>query len=144
MTRLPGNRSTWLALTLVMLATVGCGGLGPQRYAIHGTVLLDGQPVKNATIVFTPVGPGLSAAASIVDGKFALSTLDGPTAGNFDVRINPHELELEDIEAAPEMLAKANRKPSIPKIYQQNGKLTAAILDQPEQVLQFNLSSKGN
>ena len=144
MTRIPSNRPAWLALTLVMMATVGCGDLGPQRYAIHGTVLLDGQPVKKATIVFTPVGPGLSAAANIVDGTFALSRMEGPTAGNFDVRINPHDLEVEGIEATPEMLAKASRKPSIPKIYQQNGKLTAAILDQPEQGLQFNLSSKGN
>jgi hypothetical protein len=106
---------------------------------VSGSVTLDGHPVQNATIIFTPQGPGLAAAALIDDGKFVLSEMDGPTPGEHRVRINPNEAELE--LASPVELAQAARRPKIPKAYQTDGQLKAKVTGQAQQPLSFELTS---
>lgn len=124
---------------------VGCGPDGPQRVPVSGTVMLDGKPVGDATIIFTPSSEGgLAAAATIENGTFVLTGLDGPTAGEHGVRINPNEAEMEAVdpaELAPEQL-RAERRPRIPRVYQQAGELSASVTGEPQQVLEFELSSK--
>lgn len=123
----------WLAF-----AMVGCSESDMQRYPVEGQVTLDGRPVKDATIVFTPQGTGLAAAAKIEDGKFSLSAVEGPTKGTFSVRVNPLQAEMEEVDPAD--LVAANRRPSIPKIYQQDGRLTADINGETHEPLVFELS----
>jgi hypothetical protein len=129
----------WLMLSGLGWAVIGCGPSGPQRVAVSGSVTLDGRPVNNATIIFTPQGPGLAAAAMIDDGKFVLSDLDGPTSGEHRIRINPNEADME--QASPAELALTARRPKIPKVYQADGQLQAVVTGESQQHLSFELTS---
>lgn len=134
----PVGLMSWLASSLLTLL-VGCGPTGPQRIPVSGVVTLDGKPLSDATIIFTPKGSGAASAASIVDGRFSLTEMDGPTVGQHGIRINPHEAELE--EAVPSELTRSNRRPRIPRRYQQEGALSVDVNDE-KQLLKFELSSK--
>lgn len=131
-----------ILLAASSITNIGCAPTGPERVAIRGTVTLDGQPVENAAIVFTPTGEGVAAIATISAGQFSLDSTSGPTIGTFDVRINPHDAELDAVEADPSILAGANRRPRIPKAYQRNGTLSATVTSEADQEFDFALSSK--
>lgn len=84
---------SWLCL-LIALAAVGCGG--PGATAAGGTVTYQGQPVVDATVLFTPDGGGEGAAMATgktdAQGKFTLTTKspnDGAIPGNYKVSISP-------------------------------------------------------
>ncbi|MBN2291631.1 MAG: hypothetical protein JXM70_04350 [Pirellulales bacterium] len=61
-----------IATTLVFV--VGCGGEGPTRYDLSGTVTFAGQPIPAGTIVFQPDtakgNSGPQGVAAIRDGKY--------------------------------------------------------------------------
>jgi len=141
---LPASRLPQVVMGGVLLgclgwAAAGCAPRGPQRVAVSGSVTLDGLPVHNATIIFTPQGPGLAAAAMIENGKYGLSDLDGPTPGEHQVRINPNDVELE--LASPSEPPQAARRPKIPRVYQTDGLLKATVTGQSRQPLSFELTS---
>ncbi len=58
-----------LALGLAFLAG-GCGA--PPRAKVHGTVTLDGKPIKDGSIEFFPIdGKGQTAGVAIRDGAYS-------------------------------------------------------------------------
>jgi hypothetical protein len=71
----------------VLTALPGCGGNG--RIPVEGNVTLDGQPLEQGSIEFSPLPDTLGPAAGgeIADGKFAIPSSGGPLAGKFTVRI---------------------------------------------------------
>lgn len=140
------NRADWRAWTrcalgalLVCVMISGCSESETSRFPIRGTVTLDGKPVTNATIIFTPKAEGLASAAVIEDGQFSILAQHGPTAGEFRVRINPVEPEVEESAASP---ARASRLHKIPIGYQREGKLSVTVHGQPDQSLDIKLSSR--
>ncbi len=127
---------------LVLISVVsGCGDAGPERFPVKGTVLLDGKPLDRATIIMIPKGPGFSVAAEIRAGAFELPVEFGPTAGEFHVRINPNEMQVEEV-ADSSQLPQATSRPRIPKFYQREGALDAKINGEPNQELVFQLTSR--
>jgi hypothetical protein len=57
-------------LCTVVVAVLGCSK-GPPVGIVRGTVTLDGQPLKEGAITFTPLdGQSSTAGARIADGKF--------------------------------------------------------------------------
>lgn len=80
------KKTPWWALLSVLvlvLGTVGCGGGGEHGVAkAGGTVTLDGNPVPDLVVSFTPQStgsgnPGKSATGRTdAQGKFTLSTYD--------------------------------------------------------------------
>lgn len=89
---------------LVILWATGCGtGLSP----VQGVVLLDGNPLPNASIQFIPQGAGKDATgATDAEGKFTMSTnepRDGVMAGTYKVVIRP-----QPVAAAPRQYASAD------------------------------------
>jgi hypothetical protein len=70
-----------------LLALLGCGQGG--RVSVEGTVTLDGKPLKEGTVQFTPLAGtnGPTAGANIVDGKFVVPPQGGPFVGKFQVQI---------------------------------------------------------
>ena len=76
---------------LVVAGLVVCVGLllgcdrGPRLVPVTGTVLIDGEPVENASVMFTPQEGGRPASGfTDASGNFSLSTYqpgDGATAG---------------------------------------------------------------
>lgn len=75
-------------LSAFALVVAGCGGDGLTRGTVSGKVTLDGQPVANGTIVFTPTGgtKGPMAMAEIANGQYAI-TNNPPVAGKHSVKI---------------------------------------------------------
>ncbi len=127
---------------LGLLMWSGCSESGPARYAITGEVTLDGIPVEDASIVLTPARGGISSMAKISEGKFSIPLEFGPTQGEFNVRINPAEAELDEFSTSPQVHKRTNVKRPIPKAYQVNGSLTAVVSGHEDQVLKFALSSR--
>jgi hypothetical protein len=72
-----------LVMALV-IATIG-GGCGPRdgRIAVSGTVSLDGQPLTNGFISFSPTGPKGSPTGTPV------------TAGRYAARVSPGEMSVQ-------------------------------------------------
>lgn len=82
------NRRVAFALFACWLVMVGgCGYRRPQRIPTTGTLLLDGSPVANASLVFLPAEGGRPAMAhSDENGQFTISTYggnDGLPAGRY-------------------------------------------------------------
>jgi hypothetical protein len=137
----------WLipGLCLIVVALTGCGGGdGPERYAASGHVTLDGQPLNDASIVFQPRDEGgVLASALIENGRFQWSGSDGPTAGEFDVRINPEAVEeMEALEIVQQKKMQAIEKTHIPRRYQQTGALRATVTPGGPNEFEFPLSSR--
>lgn len=72
------------ALGLALLASAGCGGtynLGQ----VDGTITLDGKPLAEAGVAFTPLNAGAESPASSgltdSDGKYSLSLVIDQTPG---------------------------------------------------------------
>lgn len=73
------------------LALVGCLGCGnPEAgQAVHGTVTVDGAPLEQGTILFTPLdAKGDAASGEIRDGKFSIAASAGPHSGTHQVEIH--------------------------------------------------------
>ena len=92
------SRLPLFLLLLLLLATVGCGGGGEHGVAkTGGTVTLDGKPVPELVVTFTPQAPasggnpGKSATGRTdAEGKFTLSTYqmgDGAIVGTHQVAV---------------------------------------------------------
>lgn len=88
------SRRRCLALLTLALFGLGCGrsDLPPMADA-YGTLTLDGQPLPDAIISFTPKSGGRpSQAISDAQGEFQMGTFevgDGALVGEHSVAINP-------------------------------------------------------
>jgi len=78
------------AAALVLAAGCSCSGRPPLG-SVSGTVTLDGQPLANALVMFTPEGPGrTSLGTTDAEGKYTLAYLRdivGANPGRHYVRI---------------------------------------------------------
>ena len=63
-----------LAILAALLAAVGCGG--PYSAQVHGTVMLDNQPLTSGTVTFHPAGGKGATPYSQIDaaGRYELQT----------------------------------------------------------------------
>lgn len=122
--RLPTSRPFALAVTLALLA-LGCMVLTgcskterPPLGTVEGLVTLDGAPLSNAAVLFTPEGPGrTSIGFTDPDGRYRLfyiRDIEGADVGNHAVRIttvSPGE----------------KRKEQLPKRYHAATELSAVV-----------------
>lgn len=109
--RAPGRRRDrcdcrvgWLvAAGICGLVVAGCGKPGPQVQYVEGMVLLDGEPVADATVVFVPqAADGLTATGrSKADGRFTLTSVrggkpnGGALAGDYSVTFTKADYDLK-------------------------------------------------
>jgi len=93
------SKKVCIAGLLFLCTVVGCGGTkGPAVTAVSGTVLLDGEPLDGASVVFHPTsssGLGGSGKTS-ADGTFGLTTFRatpgaGVVPGEYVVTISKEE-----------------------------------------------------
>ena len=96
-----GIRSRRIAVTTalgLLVAAVGCGQRGPDRYRVHGTVTHAGVPVPLGRIVFEPDlsrgNRGPQGFAPIENGRFdtAAKFCQGTVGGATIVRIEGFEM----------------------------------------------------
>ncbi len=80
-----------LGIAVLLMAAGGCGGAadGVRRGAVEGTVSLDGEPLPDGVIRFTPTGDttGPMVEARIQGGRFSLTAAAGPCVGTQQVEI---------------------------------------------------------
>lgn len=77
---------TLVAACLAVCGLVGCGHRGPPVEMVEGLVLLDGQPVEGATVLFSPqitgtVGGLPAAGRTGPGGSFRLNAAGGAKFG---------------------------------------------------------------
>jgi hypothetical protein len=75
---------------LFLAAMFGCGPSdGLNRQAISGSVTLDGEPLTSGAILFEPANKesGTAVGATIRQGSFAVSRVEGPVPGSYRVRV---------------------------------------------------------
>ena len=81
-----------LCCLVVSFAVPGCG---PKTVPVTGTISYRNQPVADATVLFTPQGPGRSATGvTDAQGKFSLGTEspgDGAIPGEYAVSVTPKQ-----------------------------------------------------
>lgn len=97
-------------------------------------MLLDGKPLGNATVQFTPDGKGRDASGTTdKDGRFTLSTVkpgDGVMPGNYKVVITPilgtadpaqYGTSEDAMSGASKTAVKKATGPVVPQKYQSSG-----------------------
>ena len=68
----------WVCALLGTMVFTGCGGSGPELAPVEGTLTLDGKPLANKTLVFTPIGDTSGHGAggsSDAEGKYTLKAM---------------------------------------------------------------------
>jgi len=61
---------------MVVLATVAGCNRNPERVAVSGQVLIDGEPLRYGQVVFVPKGSRPSTADLDENGRFTLTSFD--------------------------------------------------------------------
>jgi hypothetical protein len=128
------SQRTFLVLVLTLLSACN---RGPAVGKVAGEVTLDGAPLKDGNILFTPIdGQGQTAGDKITDGKF---TVDVPVA-KMQVQITASEV----IGQEPAYLGDP-KSPMIPKLrelvpqrYNAQSELTLDVKPGP-QTVKFDL-----
>jgi hypothetical protein len=90
----------------IVIALAGCGrGPRPQLGTVEGVVTLDGGPLADATVRFTPSGPGRTAeGVTDASGRYRLLYLRDIPGADVDrhvVRITTARDETGGIESLP-------------------------------------------
>jgi hypothetical protein len=73
-----------LTLLLTILVTLpGCGNKHANRGDVMGEVKLDGKPIEQGSILFTPIdgAQGVAVGGPIHNGRYRLSGEKGPSLG---------------------------------------------------------------
>jgi len=128
------RRKLGFVILVMMLAAIGCrtAPVIPELGAVTGTITLDGRPLVNATVIFTPAGPGrTSVAVTDADGRYALAYLRGITGAN----LGRHAVRITAANEANEM------QESLPERYHLKTVLTAEVAAGPN-TIDFDLKSK--
>ena len=89
------NHRSFLALFLTASGLMaGCSGSRDElpREPVSGTVMMDGRPLAEGAIQFTPAagsaGPAISYTAPVENGQFSIPRADGLVPGSYKVSIS--------------------------------------------------------
>jgi hypothetical protein len=141
---------TGLSLVVAICLT-GCGGAGSSdldRHVVSGKVTLDGTPVENGTIQFTPaekLDREIVSGTSIKNGAYALPAEGGLPAGTYRVAISA-STPLPPTPTDPDAAMKAAENPVvakelIPAKYNTKSELTVEVASKGSTVKDFELTS---
>lgn len=132
------------ACLLLAATCAACGRSGPPRYAASGSVTLGGQPLDQASVIFEPRGKGGPVvAAPVVNGQFTWTERNGPAAGEYDVRVNPHAVdETEAMQIVQQQTGRPIESVAVPARYQRPGELTATVTPAGPNRFEFVLESQ--
>jgi hypothetical protein len=115
-----------LAIGLALLASGGCRGQYSKLAKVSGTVTLDGQPLADALVLFSPVGGGSqSAGKTDGSGKYTLVY----TRGVNGAEVGEHSVSISTfVEGDPENDPPIPEVPErVPYRYREPSELRATI-----------------
>ncbi len=119
-----------------VLATVGCGN--SDFASVGGVVTLDGEPLADATVVFSSPGRPLATARTDPDGEFSMETggMDGIKPGEYAVTVTAFQKSKRTGATIPKL--------SIPEKYSKPelSELTAVVVAGRNDDLQLTLQSQ--
>jgi hypothetical protein len=150
----------WVTASLLVGFLSGCGGSGPDLAPVEGTVTLDGKPLANKSLMFTPVegttGHG-AGGSSDAEGKYTLKAVvpgatrdyEGVEAGRYRVTVFESLIsgdasgEDEGDEPAAAIAPEMNgQKSEIPVVY--GTERSPIVLDVPEDGGVLNIELESN
>lgn len=125
-----------------ILCAAGCNGSG-DRFAIQGTVTLDGETIPKGSIAFRPLEStrSPSAGAEIVDGQFSIPAEKGVRPGQFRVEILAVRATGRSIKD-PVFGPTEVEQQYLPARYNTRSELTADITENFAGELHFELKAK--
>jgi hypothetical protein len=129
------SRLTSAVLLLIGLSS-GCGRSNENLASVTGTITLDGQPLADAQVVFTPIFAGTTSyGRTDDDGTYEMvfsDHEDGAWLGRNKVQVSTGDVDGEGGPGKPER---------VPVVYNRKTTLTADVGD-GENVFDFRLDSK--
>lgn len=116
-----------VALSLLALASCGCGKSGVDRVYVSGKATYDGKPIEIGQIRFVPTSPatGPVTIERIEDGEYATKTTGGVTVGTHRVEMRMYDSH--EYETAPRVAGSASVKQLLPDKYNRNSELTLTV-----------------
>jgi hypothetical protein len=134
----------WFLFVAVCL-WIGCSGGSAGRYAITGTVTLDGSPLAKGNIGFSPLENGrTSSGAIITDGKFSIPADKGLPVGKY--RVDVHAAAPGAPPPDPNALPGSGPPPPkelIPPEWNENSKETIEVKKEGPFNFAFDIATKG-
>ena len=117
-------------LSAMIVAVQGCSRSGPEFAPAGGLVTLDGKPLADAGVMFTPVRGGpVASATTDHDGRFTLRTLtnDGALVGEHAISVSKGHTEVTQVANSPMPLMRYI--PELPQKYtrRETSELTATV-----------------
>lgn len=135
------------AFSLIVAGAVGCSGSGGSTglVPVTGVVLLDGDPVDDATVTFQPVGDGISSQAlTAPDGTFSVES-SSDRGQTYQSGLKPGEYLVGVQKLDTEKARSTNTPPEdlLPKQYAspETSGFTATISDGGENNVELKLTS---
>ena len=123
-----------LAVLAALLFTfIGCGA-GDGKVPVSGVVTIDGAPMPDGYVTFTPAGGGTPEAAPIAAGKFELGVKPGA-----------HRVEIEASHFVGEknpIMGLQPREQYVPARYNSETTLQSEVNADGENAFTFDLTSK--
>ncbi len=144
----PTFRLMLAAITVAIFVT-GCGSAdtGPPRYAVKGTVTLDGAPLSHGTIQFQSTDNVYgNTMAEVLQGSFSIPQKSGPVAGEYRILIS----SIDKIPAPTdpdEAMRQAELPPPAEKIaekYNSKTELAATVSESGPNDFTFTVESAGS
>jgi len=145
MTRRVLRYRCWSSITLCVLALNGCvRPVVENRGEVRGTVVLDGEPLAEGSILFEPTGgnSGPVSGATIRDGKYHVVAKKGPPIGLNRIEINGVKRTGRKIAAPPPGRGMIDEiVEMVPDRYNEESKLEREVT-KGENVIDFELESE--
>jgi hypothetical protein len=137
-----------LSLSMAVLAPGCSSGDGLPREPISGTVTLDGEPLSEGAIQFSPAGTApsgvaVSAGAVIAGGRFSIASEHGLVPGTYKVGVNAADRgSAQTGPAGPGGKSIVRPKELIPNKYNAQTTLIAEVKKGGPNDFRFELQSK--
>lgn len=143
------GRTFSIAVVSVILLT-GCSGSDhvDGRYAVRGTVTLDGEPLATGNITFSPTDPrGRGTGSVITDGQYDIPAAKGLAEGDYRVAISSTgEKKVDDGEARARMLSQpggsGTPKEIIPAMYNTQSKEKITVQEGERNIFDFDVKEE--
>ena len=139
------HRASLFSFALLLIGGLlpGCGGSdGPERYAVSGSVTLDGEPLDTGSILFGPEGDGGNGGgATIENGEYVIPAGSGLLAGKYRVRITSAGSGTEMQEEAPGESLDVENTERIPAEYNVNSEQVIEVTADGDNTFDFEINS---
>ena len=149
--------SVCVAFSVLCVAAVGCTDSGPDLGEVHGKVTMDGKPLPNAIVSFTPLEGGRgSTGRTNENGEYTLIYADqeGALPGKHRVRIASMPESVEPQEeygsddprygqqsSAADYAKAGGQRETIPPRYNTESNLEEEVTDGDNEI-NFDLTSR--